>query len=103
MTTLQFKTKPRAACVASPGLDGWVVLDETRGIVLPKKWERKHVLKPTGRVNSFINSDMLDAVIKRQLPKWARLHDGGFDMLNPPEGVTIEDGFIKTVRIALPD
>jgi len=61
---------------------------EVRDLVqAPKDWKRSHV-SDAGKVSPYINSNMLGAVIQRELKR------AGFDRLidvsEPPKGVEVE-------------
>ena len=61
---------------------------EMRDIVqAPKEWKRSHVLE-AGKASPYINSNMLGAVIQRELKRVG--FSRSIDVDNPPTGVQVE-------------
>jgi len=98
-TIIKFKTKPGWATVASEDLAGWATI--SHAIKMPRKLTKRHITHVGSKHESFSNSDMLPAIVSRDLPRWAKLYDRGFDVNHPPQGVTVEGDFMKTVTIVL--
>ena len=103
VTIIEFKAKPDTFCVHNSDkheLSGWHISENAVKIPALKK---RHVVQYDDRVDGFINSDMLDGILARQLRDTFGRQYSHIDLDDLPEGVTVSGGFMKTVRIEIAD
>lgn len=100
-TVIEFKTKPQSLCVygAPDQLQGWHITE--KGLKVPEKLGRRHVIVCGQRLSGVINSDLVSAAIMREVRARFGPAAKGFDLDDLPTGVTVTGDFMKTVYLDL--